>query len=293
MQFFDKYIEYLRFQKRYSDHTVNAYRNDILQFVVFLGEDEAHRPGWEEVSDRHVREWMVSLLEKGLSPRSVNRKLSSLKSFYRYLQRQGIRNNPAALVSGPRTGKPLPSFVRESEINKLLDSYDFGEDFEGRRNRTIIEILYGTGMRRAELIGLRDEDVRFGEEVVRVTGKRNKQRQIPLLPELAEKLEAYMEEKREKFPGTPWLFVTGRGKQMYPRLLYRVVHKYLGLVTSLTKKSPHVLRHTFATHLLNRGADLNAIKEILGHANLSATQIYTHSTFEKLKKVYKQAHPRA
>ncbi len=292
MQFFDEYIDYLRFQKRYSEHTVEAYRNDILQFAAFLGEED-HRPGWEGVTDRHVRAWMIALMDEGISPRSVNRKLSSLKSFYRYLQRKGVKADPAALVSGPRTGKPLPAFVRENEINELLDRWDFGEDFEGKRNKMIIEMLYGTGMRRAELIGLQEKDVRPDEGIIRVTGKRNKQRQIPLLPELADKLQEYLDMKRAKFPGTPWLFVTSRGKQMYPRLLYRVVHKYLGLVTSLTKKSPHVLRHTFATHLLNRGADLNAIKEILGHANLSATQIYTHSTFEKLKKVYKQAHPRA
>ncbi len=293
MQYFNEYIDYLRFQKRYSEHTVNAYRNDILQFAAFLGEDDDHRPLWEEVSDKEVRAWMVSLMDAGLSTRSVNRKLSSLKSFYRYLQRKGLEANPAALVRGPKTGKPLPAFVRESEINNLLDSFEFGDDFVGRRNRMIIETLYGTGIRRAELIGLREEDVRFGEGVIRVTGKRNKQRQIPLLPELAEKIKEYLALKKEKFPETPWLFVTGKGKQLYPRLLYRVVNKYLGLVTSLTKKSPHVLRHTFATHLLNRGADLNAIKEILGHASLSATQVYTHSTFEKLKKVYKQAHPRA
>ncbi len=292
MRFFNDYIDYLRFQKRYSEHTVNAYRNDILQFAAFLG-DEDHRPGWEEVTDRQVRAWMIALMDEGISPRSVNRKLSSLKSFYRYLQRKGVKADPTAGISGPKTGKPLPAFVRENEINELLDTWEFGDDFEGQRNKMIIEMLYGTGMRRAELIGLREEDVRFGERIIRVTGKRNKQRQIPLLPELAEKLEAYLEVKREMFPGVTWLFVTSKGKQMYPRLLYRVVHKYLGLVTSLTKKSPHVLRHTFATHLLNRGADLNAIKEILGHANLSATQIYTHSTFEKLKKVYKQAHPRA
>ena len=292
MRLFYEYIDYLRFQKRYSEHTVNAYRNDILQFAAFLGEENL-RPGWEEVTDRQVRAWMIALMDEGISPRSVNRKLSSLKSFYRYLQRKGVKADPTAGISGPKTGKPLPAFVRENEISELLDSWEFGDDFEGQRNKMIIEMLYGTGMRRAELIGLREEDVRFGEKIIRVTGKRNKQRQIPLLPELAEKLEAYLEIKRELFPGVTWLFVTSKGKQMYPRLLYRVVHKYLGLVTSLTKKSPHVLRHTFATHLLNRGADLNAIKEILGHANLSATQIYTHSTFEKLKKVYKQAHPRA
>ena len=292
MRFFNDYIDYLRFQKRYSEHTVNAYRNDILQFADFL-EEEDHRPGWEKVTDRQVRAWMIALMDEGISPRSVNRKLSSLKSFYRYLQRKGVKADPTAGISGPKTGKPLPAFVRENEINELLDTWEFGGDFEGQRNKMIIEMLYGTGMRRAELIGLREEDVRFGEKVIRVTGKRNKQRQIPLLPELTEKLESYLEVKRELFPGVTWLFVTSKGKQLYPRLLYRVVHKYLGLVTSLTKKSPHVLRHTFATHLLNRGADLNAIKEILGHANLSATQIYTHSTFEKLKKVYKQAHPRA
>lgn len=233
------------------------------------------------------------LMESGVSPRSVNRKLSSVKSFFRYLQREGLSDNPAATVRGPRTGKPLPAFVREEEINRLLDEHDFGEGFSGMRNRMIVEMLYGTGMRRAELIALRDEDVRLEEGVIRVTGKRNKQRQVPLFPELTASLREYLAVRAERFPEAEWLLVTDHGKQLYPSFVYRVVRKYLGLVTSLEKRSPHVLRHTFATHLLNRGADLNAIKEILGHANLTATQIYTHSTFEQLKKVYKQAHPRA
>ncbi len=293
MRILEKYLDHLRTQKRYSDHTVAAYRRDLEQFGAFVSGEEEREPPWEQVTDRQVREWLMLLMEEGMAPRSVNRKLSSLKSFYRYLQRQGYAGNPVAMVQGPRAGKPLPAFVREEEINRLLDEYDLGEGFPGLRNRTIIEILYGTGIRRAELIGLREEDVRLEEGMMRVTGKRNKQRQVPLTPALQRVIEAYLHEKRELFPGTPWLLVTDRGHQLYPSFVYRVVRKYLGLVTSLEHRSPHVLRHTFATHLLDHGADLNAIKEILGHANLSATQIYTHTTFEKLKEIYKQAHPRA
>ena len=292
MQLIDRYIDYLSFQKRYSVHTIRSYRLDLEQFIDFI-EFRKNSMKWTEVEDTHIRNWMVSLMEKGMSARTVNRKLSSVKSFFRYLQRENVAANVAGMVKGPKTGKSLPVFIREKEINLLLDNYDFGDDFKGLRNKMIIEVLYETGMRRAELAGLKDSDVRLEEHVVRVTGKRNKQRQIPLTGELEKDLQLYMEEKQRTFPGVEYLFLTVNGQPVYPKMIYRVVHKYLGLITTLSRKSPHVLRHTFATHLLNRGADMNAIKEILGHANLSATQIYTHSTFEKLKKVYKQAHPRA
>ncbi len=292
MQLIDKYIDYLQYQKRYSAHTVKAYRADVEQFVSYTRLKEESME-WSAVKEVHIRKWIVSLMGNRNSPRTVNRKLSSLKSFFRFLQREGITANPAGLVKGPKTDKPLPVFVRENEMNQLLDEYDFGSDFKGLRNQLIIEVLYDTGMRRAELAGLKDTDVHLEEMILRVTGKRNKQRQIPIISGLADKIRVYLEKKQEKYPGAEYLFLTGKGRPVYPKLIYRIVHKYLGFVTTLSKKSPHVLRHTFATHLLNRGADLNAIKEILGHANLSATQIYTHSTFEKLKKVYKQAHPRA
>ncbi|HHJ10951.1 MAG TPA: hypothetical protein ENK25_08675 [Bacteroidetes bacterium] len=292
MQIINKYIDYLSYQKRYSAHTVRSYLTDLDQFIAFIKFREKSMK-WTDVEDTHVRDWIVSLMEQGMSARTVNRKLSSVKAFYRYLQREGIATNIAGLVKGPKTGKPLPVFVREKEINRLLDDFDFGDDFTGLRNKMVIEILYETGIRSSELAGLKDSDLRLRDHVIRVTGKRNKQRQVPITRELEQDLQHYLEEKQNVFPDTDYLFVTGKGKSLYPKLIYRIVHQYLGLVTSLSKRSPHVLRHTFATHLLNRGADLNAIKEILGHANLSATQIYTHSTFEKLKTIYKQAHPRA
>ncbi|MCD6201379.1 MAG: tyrosine-type recombinase/integrase [Bacteroidales bacterium] len=292
MQLINKYIDYLSYQKRYSEHTVRSYRTDLEQFIDFVRTREGFRE-WKDLEDVHVRSWVVSLMERGRSARTVNRKLSSVKSFFRFLQREGIANNVAKVVKGPRTGKPLPVFVREAEINRLLDDFDFGEDFTGLRNKMIIEILYETGIRRAELEGLKDKDVRFDDRMILVTGKRKKQRLIPLTHELEQDLKHYMEEKHRNFPEADYLFLTGKGRPLYPRLIYRIVHQYLGLVTTLSKKSPHVLRHTFATHLLNRGADLNAIKEMLGHANLSATQIYAHSTFKRLRNIYKQAHPRA
>ncbi len=292
MQIIDQYIDYLNYQKRYSGHTVQSYRTDVEQFIAFTRFRE-NSMTWRDVEDTHIRNWIISLMEQGLSPRTVNRKLSTVKSFFRYLQREGLATDVAGAVKGPKTGKPLPVFVREKEINYLLDEFDFGEDLRGLRNKMIIEVLYETGIRRAELAELKESDVRPGDHVIRVTGKRNKQREVPVTAELERDLQGYLEKKREAFPGTEHLFLTDGGKPVYPKLIYRVVHKYLGLVTTLSKKSPHVLRHTFATHLLNRGADLNAIKEMLGHANLSATQIYTHSTFEKLRNIYKQAHPRA
>lgn len=295
MQFINKYIDYLQYQKRYSGNTIRSYHTDLDQFISY--QRQLRTPeDWSAISDRQIRKWIVSLLERGDSPRTVNRKLSSLKSFFRYLQREKIiSSNPAEIVNGPKTEKKLPVFMQEEQINRLLDEYDFGSDYTGLRNQMIIEMLYDTGMRRAELIGLRETDIRFREQTLRVLGKRNKERVIPLTKELIEKIREYLEVKHKTFqgPGMQALFLTRRGEKVYPKLVYRIVHKYLGLVTTLSKKSPHVLRHTFATHILNRGADLNAIKEILGHANLSATQIYTHNTFEKLKKVYKQAHPRA
>ncbi len=292
MQLINKYRDYLSYQKRYSDHTVRSYCTDLEHFIEYVRAREGFIE-WKDLKDTHVRSWIVSLMERGFSARTVNRKLSSVKRFFRFLQREGVANNVAKVVKGPRTGKPLPVFVREAEMNRLLDDFDFGEDFTGLRNKMIIEVLYETGIRRAELEGLKDKDVHFDDRTILVTGKRKKQRLIPLTHELENDLKQYMEEKQRIFPEADYLFLTGRGRPLYPKLIYRIVHQYLGLVTTLSKKSPHVLRHTFATHLLNKGADLNAIKEMLGHENLSATQIYAHSTFERLRNIYKQAHPRA
>jgi integrase/recombinase XerC len=236
------------------------------------------------------------MLDNKYSAISVHRKISCLRVFYRYLRKEAvIQNDPLEKVVLPKRKKSLPVFVEEEAINKLLDNYSFGESFAGIRNRTIIEILYLTGMRRSELIGLRDNDIDLSEGLLKVTGKRNKQRIIPLVKPFIKRLEEYIKVRNDNVApqNNGWFFITDKGNKLYDKYVYNIVNSYLAMVTTIEKKSPHVLRHTFATHMLNRGADLNSIKELLGHANLSATQIYTHNTFEKLKKVYKQAHPRA
>jgi integrase/recombinase XerC len=236
------------------------------------------------------------MLDNGLSAVSVHRKISCLRMFYRYLRKEGIvSHDPMDKVVLPKRKKNLPVFISEDALNNLLDKYEFGGDFPGIRNRTIIEILYLTGMRRAELIGLQNKDIDLTGATIKVTGKRNKQRIIPIVKSFISRLEEYQKIKDENFKtyNEDWFFVTNSGNKLYDKYVYNTVKKYLTMVTTIEKKSPHVLRHTFATHMLNHGADLNSIKELLGHANLSATQIYTHNTFEKLKKVYKQAHPRA
>jgi integrase/recombinase XerC len=234
-------------------------------------------------------------MESGNSSRTVNRKISALKSYFRYLMREGhIQVNPLNKVLSPKTEKKLPVFIREAQMDQLLDEVNFGDDMPGLRNRMIIETFYNTGIRRAELINLRLRDIDFGSRVFRVTGKRNKERIVPMSENFAALVQGYIEKRNATFPGNEEsLFLTIAGKKIYPRLVYRIVTSFLSLVTTSEKKSPHVLRHTFATHMLNKGADLNAIKELLGHASLSATEVYTHNTFEKLKSVYKQAHPRA
>lgn len=258
--------------------------------MAFAGLPEGRIP-----DHHHIRDWIVALMDDGISARSVNRKISSLKSFYRFLVREGITaSNPVKKVLLPRTDKKLPVFVHEANMHQLLDEISFGDDFEGSRNRLIMEMLYFTGMRVSELVGLKTGDLNLYESSLKVLGKRNKERIIPLIPEIMPTLREYLSKRSgDHSGGQDALFITSSGGKIYARLVYRIVHHFLGMVTTLDKKSPHVLRHTFATHLLNKGAGLNAIKEILGHANLSATEVYTHNTFEKLKKIYKQAHPRA
>ena len=295
MNYLEKFIGYLKYEKRYSSNTVISYENDLRQYVAFC---QNQLPPAEAVTAGHrlIRSWVVHLMDEGLAARSVNRKLSTLKTFYRYLLHMGvISQNPVDRVQSPKQGKKLPRFVEEKQINELLDKFEFGEDFAGIRNRMVIETFYLTGMRLSELIHLQDTDIDKARAIVKVLGKRNKERLIPLTAGFVKNISDYLNARNQAFPGYEgkWLFVTGRGVQMYPNMVYRIVNKYLRLVTTVEKKSPHILRHSFATHLLNRGADLNSIKELLGHANLSATQVYTHNTFEKLKKVYRQAHPRA
>jgi len=284
------FISYLTTVKHYSGHTVTSYQNDLEQFMAFCKLPDGQIP------DHHnIRDWIVALMNNGISARSVNRKLSTLKSFYRFLIRENVlETNPVKKILIPKTDKKLPVFVHEKNMNMLLDNISFGENFEGIRNRLIVEMLYFTGMRVNELTGLKNSDVNLYESSLKVLGKRNKERIIPLIPEIVDTIHIYLDKRSEQLSGeSDYFFITAKGKKLYARLAYRVVHKFLTLVTTLDKRSPHVLRHTFATHMLNKGADLNAIKEILGHANLSATEVYTHNTFEKLKKIYKQAHPRA
>lgn len=288
----NEFLEYLKIEKRYAENTVISYGNDLEQFHAF-----SIREGYDSMdfNFKTIRNWVVMMMEEGYSPRTVHRKLTSLNTFCKYLIRNGeLEANPVEKVLKPKLKKRVPAFIDEQKINDLLDNFEFGNDFEGLRNRLIINLLYQTGMRRGELITLTTRSIDLAGGTIKVTGKRNKQRIIPINDELNKEIGAYLED-REKLSGemVSELFITIKGRPIYPGLVYRVVNRYLALISTLDKKSPHVLRHTFATHLLNRGADLNAIKELLGHANLSATQVYTHNTFEKLKSIYKQAHPRA
>jgi integrase/recombinase XerC len=295
MEYKESFLQYLQIEKRYSTHTIRSYQNDLDQFFTFISSNDMPAdPG--EMSSHHIRAWIVSMMDNGITSVSVHRKISCLRVFFKYLRKEGaVKDDPLEKVVLPRRKKTLPVFVGEEELDTLLDKNNFGDDFSGIRNRTIIEMLYLTGMRRSELIGLRNNNVDLSEATVKVTGKRNKQRIIPLTRPFIARLEEYIKLRNEEpeSENKEWFFITEKGNKLYDKYVYNVVKRYLSMVTTIEKRSPHILRHTFATHMLNHGADLNTIKEFLGHANLSATQIYTHNTFEKLKKIYKQAHPRA
>lgn len=290
----DKYTEYLRYEKNYSSHTEISYFTDLIQFADFLQEKQVEI---QDADSDIIRLWMADLMSKKTSARTVNRKLSALKSFYTYLLKLGyIQSNPANRLVGPRMSKPLPAFVSDKDMNQLLDDEELNvdEDFSVLRDNMIMELLYLTGIRRAELIGLKDEDVDFSSGSIRVTGKRNKQRLVPLSDDLCGKLKAYIEKRNEEIEYTAEaLFVREDGAPLYPMLVYRIVKERLAMISTLSKTSPHVLRHTFATSMLNNGADINAVKEILGHSSLAATEVYTHTSFEELKNIYNKAHPRA
>jgi integrase/recombinase XerC len=295
MSFKESFLQYLKIEKRYSPHTVRSYINDLVQFESFL-KGLGHTDDPSEVTSHDIRAWIVSMMDAGYSTVSVHRKISCLRVYYRFLRKEGkIKSDPLQKVVLPRRMKSLPVFIEEKAMAKLLDDISFGDDFAGIRNKTIIEMLYLTGMRRSELIGLKDGDIDLADASVKVTGKRNKQRIIPLVRPFIKTLEEYMSTRNNMMDGrsADWFFVTDKGNKLYDKFVYNIVKGYLAVVTTADRKSPHILRHTFATHMLNNGADLNSIKELLGHANLSATQVYTHNTFEKLKKIYKQAHPRA
>ncbi len=290
----EEFLRYIELEKRYSPHTVTAYKQDLADFFAYIDKSYgAMAPG--EIQHGMVRSWMVELMEAGLAARSINRKLTTLRSFYKYLLRQGASiSNPMVRVQPPKNAKKLPVFVEADKMQKLFDEIPFGAGFEGLRDRLILELFYATGMRLAELIGLKLEEVDCNARILKVLGKRNKERLIPFPAVLVKQIELYLEMRSRLEQADPvLLLVTMKGKRMYPKMVYEIVVHYLGLVTTLEKRSPHVLRHTFATHMLNNGADINAIKELLGHANLSATQVYTHNTIEKLKNIHKQAHPKA
>jgi integrase/recombinase XerC len=249
---------------------------------------------FKKVTSKHIRSWIIYLMDEGISTRSINRKIATLKSFYKFLMRQEIVNmSPVQLVTTPKVAKKLPVFVQKENLDQLLDLDFFGHDFEGARDKIIISILYGTGVRLAELKNLKCQNIDITGHTIKVLGKGNKERIIPYPKSIDQPLNEYFKLREGVLKGTDYFILTAEGEQVYDKLIYRVVKKHLAMVTTISKKSPHVLRHSFATHLLNNGADLNAVKELLGHSNLSATQVYTHTTFEKLKEIYKQAHPRA
>lgn len=289
----ESFLGYLEFEKRYSSHTVRSYKTDLYQFCDFIGVDSSlFNPS--TISSRHIRSWIASLSDQKCSPETINRKITVLRSFFKYMMRSGkISGNPLSNITALKHRKKLPVFVSENSMDMLNGKVDFGNEFSGLRNRVVIELLYNCGIRRAELIGLKEIDIDFIKAQIKVLGKRNKERLVPFNKGIRELLQEYLTRKNTLFPESSHLIITDKGEIAYGKFIYRIVHRYLTLVTTVEKRSPHVLRHTFATHLLNKGADLNAIKELLGHANLAATQIYTHNTFEQLKSIYKQAHPRA
>lgn len=290
----DSFLEYLRLERNYSEKTVVSYGIDLREFEGYFKKADAEID-FTTVDADVVRNWVMHLMDEGRAATSVNRKLSTLRSFYRFLlKKKAMTVNPMTKVVGPKKKKPLPSFVREKDMDRLLDDLTFGEGYEGCRDRMILEMFYATGMRLSELIGLDDVDVDFSAKLIKVTGKRNKQRLIPFANELEHDLRVYIKVRDEALPnGSDAFFVRKDGKRMYPMQVYRLVKRNLSKVVTLKKRSPHVLRHTFATAMLNDCAELRAVKELLGHESLTTTEVYTHTTFEELKKVYELAHPRA
>lgn len=289
------FLDHLAFQKRYSPHTIISYQNDLSGFFDYI-ELQFGNTALSEINASFVRSWLASLKESGMESKSLNRKISSLKSFFKYQLKQGVvLTSPMATIVSPKIKKRLPQFVAEKDISTLFEYVEFPDDWEGKTHLLILQLFYNTGMRQAELVNLKESQIDPGNSNIKVVGKGNKERILPAKRDLMLLIQQYSDAKRIQFDqfDKDFLLVNSTGKKLYPKYVYNAVKKYLSMVTTIDKKSPHVLRHSFATHLMNNGAELNAVKELLGHSSLAATQIYTHNTIEKLKDVYKKAHPKA
>ncbi|RYZ62690.1 MAG: integrase [Chitinophagaceae bacterium] len=288
------FIDYLKFEKRYSRHTILSYQTDLVSFFDFVVMQYGDT-ALAQLSHSIVRSWLASLKDDGLSAKSINRKISTLKSFFKYQLKTGtIQQTPMTKVVAPKAEKRLPNFVADKDIQTLFDHVEFPATWKGQTERLLLLLFYQSGMRLSEAIALKESWVNFSNQTIKVLGKGNKERIIPMNPALQVSLQVYLQKKKTEIPqGADTLFVTEKGSPLSPRSVYTSVKHYLSLVTTIQKRSPHVLRHTFATHLTNNGADLNAVKELLGHSSLAATQVYTHNTIEKLKNIYKNAHPKA
>jgi integrase/recombinase XerC len=289
------FLDYLKFEKRYSPHTLRGYQDDLLQFQSWILAEGLGKE-LRKAESYLIRSWLASLKDAGIGSRSINRKISTLKSFYKFLLRQElVVTSPMSTIVSPRVGKRLPVFVEQKDTETLFRHMEFPDDWDGRTHRMVLEILYGTGMRLSELINIKTNQFDSHKRTLRVLGKGNKERIIPLNEELTQSLNSYISNKRGQLDNydDQYVLVSAKGKKLYPKYVYLAVKHYLSLVTTIAYKGPHVLRHSFATHLTNNGADLNAVKELLGHSSLAATQVYTHNTIEKLKSVYRKAHPKA
>lgn len=292
--FIQQFLNYLKFEKRYSLHTLTAYQTDIEQFFTFIN-STYENPDLKSINAMMIRSWLAGLkAEENLSAKSLNRKISSLKSFFKYhLKNYHIAQTPMTTVVAPKINKRLPVFVKENNIETLLEHVEFPNNWKGKTEKLVLQLLYNTGIRLNELIQLKELHIDTHYQQIKVLGKGNKERIIPISSELLNHIKFYIESKPNELKHLPNLLVTEKGKPLQPRTVYGFVKQYLSLVTTIQKRSPHILRHSFATHLMNNGADLNAVKELLGHSSLAATQVYTHNTIEQLKDVYKKAHPKA
>jgi integrase/recombinase XerC len=292
----NRFLSYLKFEKRYSLHTILAYEEDLQQFFTFMQEQFGmQEPSLKEIAPSFVRSWLVSLKEAKNSAKTINRKISSLKSFFKYHLRTGVlEQSPMTTIVSPKIPKRLPVYVEEKDTKTLFQHVEFPDTWKGRTDRQILAILYNTGIRRSELVNLKESQINAAANTIKVLGKGNKERVIPVSASLITEINEYVAAKHTiESPNREYLLINEKGRQLNAQYVYQIVKTYLSLVTTVEKKSPHVLRHTFATHLTNNGADLNAVKELLGHSSLAATQIYTHNTIEKLKDIYKKAHPKA